>query len=244
MGINPFFLCYSYQTQPLRFDARWTQGRATEDKQPSLKGSLVRVSAAAEWETSGMGHILHMSYMTGDIFGITAALALDPSLKIVFAYDKEDAYYTQNKNFYQACHVWESRVVMLDVRKNNAKATAKGVYSAFTKLNGRDGSGNSRDQVSAPVAKNIKEKNSDVEANSDVAKHIKKKYKNKYPKKYNNNILSKCITIQRRRLMNSICTLSKCGLDTRNLLGLTVITYRGCPCTKLFYDKNCIFFPS
>jgi hypothetical protein len=46
-----------------------------------------------------MGHILHMSYMTGDVFGITAALALDPSLKIVFAHDKEDDYYRQNETY-------------------------------------------------------------------------------------------------------------------------------------------------
>jgi hypothetical protein len=46
-----------------------------------------------------MGHILHTSYMTGDIFGITAALALDPSLKIVFAHDKEDDYYRQNETY-------------------------------------------------------------------------------------------------------------------------------------------------
>jgi hypothetical protein len=50
-------------------------------------------------ETRGMGHILHPSYMTGDIFGITAALALDPSLKIVFAHDKEDGYYRQNETY-------------------------------------------------------------------------------------------------------------------------------------------------
>ena len=44
-----------------------------------------------------MGHILHTSYMTGDIFGITAALALDPSLKIVFAHDKEDTITDRTK---------------------------------------------------------------------------------------------------------------------------------------------------
>ena len=124
-----------------------------------------------------MGHILHMSYMTGDIFGITAALALDPSLKIVFAYDKKDAYYTQNEKFYQACHVWESRVVVFNVCENNPKATAKGVYSAFKALYGGHGSVNSRDQASVPVAKNIKEQYSDIEEVHAVTSRVAAAYK-------------------------------------------------------------------
>jgi hypothetical protein len=78
-----------------------------------------------------MDHVLHMSYMTGDIFGITAAMALDDGFKVVFAYnDETESAYKQNKTFYEACGLWD-RLEKYDIKEIDSKATPKSVYQGF-----------------------------------------------------------------------------------------------------------------
>lgn len=88
-----------------------------------------------------MDYVLHMSYMTGDIFGITAAMALDNTLRIVFAHGSEtEKEYQQNKKFYEACGLW-GQVEKYDIRKVDRSATPKGVYADFKKLSSGAASG-------------------------------------------------------------------------------------------------------
>lgn len=78
-----------------------------------------------------MSQILHMSYMTGDIFGVTAALALDPTVEVIFAHgDPREKEYDQNWRFYEACGLTH-RVKKFDIREADKSAAPKPFYADF-----------------------------------------------------------------------------------------------------------------
>lgn len=78
-----------------------------------------------------MNQILHMSYMTGDIFGITAALALDSNAEVIFAHgDPGEKEYDQNWRFYEACGLTD-RVKKFDIRAADRNAAPKPFYADF-----------------------------------------------------------------------------------------------------------------
>lgn len=80
-----------------------------------------------------MRYILQMGYMTGDLFGVSAALILNPGLHLVFITNNNDSdsgKASKTLAFYRSAGLGPDRITVWDVTKTGAKL--KGLYPTLT----------------------------------------------------------------------------------------------------------------
>lgn len=80
-----------------------------------------------------MRYILQMGYMTGDLFGVSAALILNPGLHLVFITsnnDSDSAKASKTLAFYRSAGLGTDRITVWDVTNTGAKL--KGLYPILT----------------------------------------------------------------------------------------------------------------